>query len=602
MRSRTTEVFLLALALAGCGDGNAGHVAPPATGSGFVEWAEPAGIDFRMAFLPDEQGRGTAFKINLYDHGCGVAVADIDGDGDDDLYFLNELGSNALYRNGGDGRFTNVTAEAGPVALPDRICTSAAFNDYDNDGDQDLFVTSTRGGNALFDNDGRGHFTEVTKRADLTWVGHSQGCTFFDADNDGDLDLVVTNTARWTTDAYNAKEKYYGGVGSLMELIDSPIEHNLYYRNNGDGTFTKATQEAGLAGVGWGGDLAAFDYDGDGDLDLFIGNMFGQSVLYANDGHGKFTNVTDKVLGATPWGTVAAKAFDYDGDGLLDLYVIDMHSDMWVPFEYDLSKVEAERKYPRFFGALAEKADFPAWQEELFAETTHIDYDKVFFGNGLFRNRGDGTFEEVSAKAHAETFWPWGIGAGDFDNDGYVDVYLASGMGFPWEFWPCALLMNNGDGTFTGRGRAEGIDPPPGGPVRGQIDGRDAVRSSRSAATADFDGDGRVDLVVNNFDDRPYYYLNRFPARSWVGFRLQGTSCNRDAIGALVRLKAGGRTQVRQVHAAGGYLSQSSKTLYFGLGDAQAVDACEIRWPDGQVQTLPPPATGRVHEVTEPAR
>src|SRR5438128_8987308 len=165
--------------------------------AGFREAAKASGITFRMAFLPAEQGE--KFKINLYDHGCGVAVGDFDGDGFDDIYFCNQLGPNALYRNKGDGTFEDVTQRAG-VALGDRICTGATFADYDNDGHQDLFVTSTRGGNVLFKNLGNGKFKDVTKEAGVSCIAHSQTAVFFDYDNDGFLDLFVTNTAQWTHD------------------------------------------------------------------------------------------------------------------------------------------------------------------------------------------------------------------------------------------------------------------------------------------------------------------------------------------------------------------------------------------------------------------
>src|SRR5437660_5404756 len=159
-----------------------------------------------MAFLPGEQGEN--FKINLYDHGCGVAVGDFDGDGFDDVYFVNQLGANALYRNKGDGTFADVTKEAG-VALGDRICVAATFADYDNSGRQSLFVTSTRGGNVLFKNLGNGKFEDVTKEAGLTLVAHCQTALFFDYDNDGYVDLLVACTADWTRDQFDPVHHYY---------------------------------------------------------------------------------------------------------------------------------------------------------------------------------------------------------------------------------------------------------------------------------------------------------------------------------------------------------------------------------------------------------
>src|SRR5262245_18562818 len=174
---------------------------PPASESLlFRECAAEVGLTWRMRFVPNEQGE--TFKINLYDHGCGVAVGDFDGDGFDDIYFCNQLGPNALYRNKGDGTFEDVTAKAG-VALGDRICVAATWVDYDNDGHLDLFVTSTRGGNVLFRNRGDGTFENVTEKAGLNHYGHSQTAVFFDFDNDGLLDLFLTNTAAWTTDDYD---------------------------------------------------------------------------------------------------------------------------------------------------------------------------------------------------------------------------------------------------------------------------------------------------------------------------------------------------------------------------------------------------------------
>jgi hypothetical protein len=163
--------------------------------------------------------------------------------------------------------------------------------------------------------------------------------------------------------------------------------------------------------------------------------------------------------------------------------------------------------------------------------------------------------------------------------------------------------MNNGDGTFSDRASALGIEPPTGGIYQEKnIGGQRGVRSSRSAVVADFDGDGRLDIVTNNFNDRPYFFANRFPQRNYVAFRLTGTSSNRDAIGAVVRLWAGKTVMVRQVNPAGGYLSHSSRVVHFGLGDRSKVDRIEIRWPRGIVQTLVNPEINTLHQIKEPAQ
>jgi len=578
----------------------AAPAAPAAPGIRFEECAESAGLRFRTTFLKGEQGE--RFKINLYDHGSGLAVADFDGDGKDDVYLLNQLGPNGLFRNRGDGTFEDVTAAAG-VALGDRICVAASFADVEGDGDQDLFVTSTRGGNVFFENLGGGKFRDATKEAGLALAAESMGAAFFDADGDGDLDLLVTNTARWTLDTFDAESRYYPGKGVFLDVLLSEKEKNVFYRNDGKGRFTDATEESGLGGRGWADDAAVFDMDDDGDLDVYVPDMFGANSLFRNDGKGRFADCTREVLGKTSWGALGARAFDYDGDGRIDLMVSDMHSDMWGPMDIEREVVEEKVKYPTFFARMVALGRTTAEEDRAFETTAGIRRDEVVFGNTLFRNKGGGAFEEVSDRAGAETFWPWGVAEGDFDGDGYLDVFLPSGMGFPFFHWRNPLLRNRGDGTFEDVGKSAGIEPRPGGPTTGEVLGRRHVtRSSRAAATADFDGDGRLDLAVSNFNERAYLYRNVSAPGHWCGLRLTGAGANRDAIGALARLTAGGRTQVRQVQASSGYLSQSTKALHFGLGGAATVDRVEIRWPDGSTQVLDHPPADRWIPVVEPAR
>lgn len=567
---------------------------------GFRDVATQSGLDFRMSFLPGEQGE--SFKINLYDHGCGLAVADYDGDGDDDIYFLNQLGANALYRNCG-GSFENVTELAGPLALDDRVCVGAAFGDYDNDGDQDLYVTSTRGGNVLFENQGDGRFRDVTEQAGVACIAHSETPAFFDYDADGDLDLFVTNTARWTTEEFDSRDRYYRGENDMLARLWEPsdLEANVLFRNNGDGTFVDATEEAGLRGDGWSSDVAVFDYDDDGDLDLFVNHMFGQGRLYANDGRGHFHDVTRHTLKQVSYGGIGCKAFDFNNDGRLDLFVSDMHSDMWLDANEPVVAIQPQKKYRSVHGPAAEANVLLRKEDNEQLRRAGLDRDELLFGNTLFRNDGEGRFVEVSGAAGMETFWPWGVVVGDFDNDGDLDVFLPSGMGYPFGYYPSSLMMNRGDGTFADRAAKEGIEPPLGGSMLAEpIGDSAAARSSRCAATADFDGDGRLELIVNNFNDRPYLFENRFAPRHYMAFRLQGARSNRDAIGALVKLRLGDQVLTRQVQANGGYLSQSSKTLHFGLGSHERVDRVEIDWPSGRRQTLEALAVDRLHEVIEP--
>ncbi|HKB42489.1 MAG TPA: CRTAC1 family protein [Gemmataceae bacterium] len=575
----------------------------------FRESAQEAGIDFRMSFLSGEQGAN--FKINLYDHGCGVAVADFNQDGHDDVYFVNQLGPNKLYRNKGDGTFEDVTERAG-VGLGDRVCVAAAWGDYDNDGYPDLYVTSTRGGNVLFHNNRDGTFTDVTRQAGVKLVAHSQTATYFDYDNDGFLDLFVTNSAQWTTDEYDRNARYYPGLPDFWKMATSPKEYNVLYHNNGDGTFTDVTQKSGLKGQGWGGDVAVFDYNEDGKLDLFVTNMFGASQLYRNNGDGTFTDVTQQTLGKTSWGAIGSKAFDLDNDGHLDLFVADMHSDMWLSLDADpvLENRNLKKKYPNVLGPMIIRKPELAAEEDHYADRLKVRYNEVLFGNTLFLSRPGKKFEEVSDKAGAETWWPWGIATGDFDNDGHEDVFVPSGMGYPYRYWPNQLLMNNGNETFTDRAAEAGIEPPPGGRYQDElIGGKRATRSSRCAATV-FNKEGRLDLVVNNFNGRAYYFRNIFPKKNYIAFRLTGArrageppgtpGSNRDAVGALVYLHLGKEVMVRQVQAAGGYLSQSSQTLHFGLGERTRVDWAEVRWPSGRRQRIDNPVLNKRHELPEP--
>jgi enediyne biosynthesis protein E4 len=584
---------------------------PPAGSRDFRECATEVGITWRMNFLPNEQGE--KFKINLYDHGSGLAVGDFDGDGKDDIYFCNQVGKNALYRNNGDGTFSDVAEQAG-VALGDRVCVAATFADYDNDGKPDLFVTSTRGGNVMFHNLGNGRFEDVTAKVGLTHVGHSQSAVFFDYDNDGFLDLLLTNTAAWTSDEFDTTAGYWVGKELLGGVILSPKEYNVLYHNepvdpadpSKGRKFVDVTAKAGLKGRGWAGDAVAFDYNDDGHMDLYVTSMFGRGQLYKNNGNGTFTDVTLDVLGRTSWGAIGAQVLDFNNDGRLDLYAVDMHSDMWMGLDLAHSSLEMARgwekkKFSHLYGPLVFKNPAFIEQEEELGRKIGFKHEEVIFGNTLFRNEGGGKFREVSDEAGVETFWPWGIATGDFTNGGYEDVFIPSGMGYPFYYWPNYLLSNQGDGTFRNRAEEMGIEPPPRGKLfPNRINGREATRSSRCAATADFRGVGRLDIVVNNFNDQPYYFKNESPPKNWVAFRLTGTKCNRDAIGAVVRLYQGDKVMTRQVQGGGGYLSQSSRTLHFGLGVRAKYDRAEVRWP-GTTAWLPieQTAINTRHDLTQ---
>src|SRR5262249_31280254 len=431
---------------------------------------------------------------------------------------------------------------------------------------------------------------------------------FFDYDNDGFLDLFLTNTAQWTSETFDKTSRYYVGKGEFGGVIRSPKEFNILYHNNGDGTFTDLTDKAGLKGLGWAGDAVAFDYDGDGHMDLFVTNMFGRCQLYHNNGNGTFTDVTRKVLGRTSWGGVGTRVLDFNNDGRLDLFVVDMHSDMWMGADFDHTSLEVARscekkKFPYVYGPRTVLDQTLIEEEKQLGREIGFRHEDVLFGNTFFRNDGGGKFAEISDLAGLETFWPWGIATGDFDNDGFEDIFIPSGMGYPFYYWPNYLRMTQGAGTFVTGAAETGIEPPPRGiNLPEAINGRPAVRSSRCAVTADFDGDGRLEIVTNNFNDRPYFFKNQSPRKNYVALRLRGTRSNRDAIGAVVRLYQGDKIMTRQVLGACGYLSQSSRTLHFGLGDRPNIDRLEITWPSGVRQQLTGIAANSLHDVVEPDR
>ncbi len=574
----------------------------------FTDELTASGITFVHRMVDDA---GPDYKPVHYDHGNGIAVADVDGDGLSDIYFVNQVGGSELWKNLGAGRFRNITQEAG-VGLPRVIGVAASFADIDNDGDPDLFVTTVRGGNHLFENDGHGRFKDITQTAGVGLVAHSSGAVFFDYNNDGLLDLLVCNVGQYTSD-HKGKQGQYLGLADAFSGHRFPerYEFPVLYKNLGSNRFKDVTSETGLKPVGWAGDASFADMNGDGFPDLYILNMMGAGHYFENHGGQRFTDETKRDFPGTSWGAMGVKFFDYDNDGRPDLFVTDMHSDMFenVGPGHEKDKAATHPADSFLMGPM----------------------DGFLFGNALYHNTGKGKLDEVSGPMGAENYWPWGPSIGDLNADGWEDIFIASSMNFPFRYGINSLLLNNKGKKFLDSEFLVGIEPRRGGqthtpwfdldcdqavshpgakawaPCSGQS-GKITVMAplgSRAAAIFDLDNDGDLDIVTNEFNSAPQVLVSnlttRRPGIHWLKVKLTGTKSNRDGLGATVRVTAGGQTYTHYSDGKSGYLSQSSLPLYFGLGDADKIERIEVTWPSGQKQTITDkPGTNTLLQITEP--
>ena len=557
----------------------------------FQDKLAESGITFVHHVVDDA---ASDYKPAHYDHGNGIAVADVDGDGLYDIYFLNQAGENQLWKNLGGGKFKNITAEAG-IGVPGRISVTASFADIDNDGDPDLFVTTVRGGNLLFENDGKGHFRDITRESGITGALESSGAVFFDFDRDGLLDLLVCNVGRYTSDQKGKQGQYVALADAFGgHMFPERYEFPALYRNLGHNRFQDVTAAAGIKPVGWAGDATFTDLDGDGYPEVYVLNMMGANHFFENH-QGKFTEATKRYFPRTSWGAMGVKFFDYDNDGKLDLFVTDMHSDMWS----DASVADEKKKAPK-----------PQPPDYLMGPL-----DSFVFGNSLYHDVRPGAAEEVSDRMGVENYWPWGPSIGDLNADGWDDIFIASSMNFPYRYGINSVLLNNLGQKFLDSEFLLGVEPRAGDrthtawfdldcskvrpdaekyfaePCKGQK-GTITVMAplgTRSAAIFDLDNDGDLDIVTNEFNSAPQVLVSNLSARRsihWLKVKLIGTTSNRDGLGATVRVTAGGRTLMKFNDGKSGYLSQSAMPLYFGLGDAGRVDRVEVDWPSGRKQTV----------------
>lgn len=518
----------------------------PAGPFSFRDITAASGIDF----VHTHGGFGKMYIVEAMTG--GVALFDYDGDGNEDVYFLNgaplPLGQrkvepaprNALYRGLGDGRFLDATDAAGVGDT--RYALGVAVADYDNDGDLDLFITNF-GADALYRNNGDGTFTEVTAEAgvadDAGGGKIGAGACWLDMDGDGNLDLFSANYVKFSYDINPSRR--IGGISRAPSPLDFEPQPSNLFRNQGDGTFLDVSGPSGIgAHAGSGMGVTALDYDDDGDTDIFVCNDVRGNFLFRNEGGGRFTEVALEAGVAYDAfgkanGSMGADAADYDNDGRLDLFMTDYQAEM------------------------------PC----------------------LYHNLGGGLFEDVAIRsgvgAGCLQHVKWGTGFADFDNDGWRDLFVANGhiepkieLIDPTTAYraPNTVFQNQRDGTFRNVSDSAG-------------DGLKVLASSRGLGLADLDHDGRVDVVILNSEDKPTVLRNETPSQNhWLQIRLRGTRSNRDGIGASVRAVAGDLVQIAEVHSGRAYQSHYGLTLHFGLGNHTSADRVEVRWIGGQTETF----------------
>ena len=525
--------------------------APALREAPFIDVTAKSGLTFV------HQSGATPEKYMVETFGSGVAWIDYNGDDYADLFFVNGApgSSNALFRNNKDGTFTDVTeraAVAGNTAAKS-YKTGAAVGDYDNDGDLDLYVTAF-GPNVLYRNNGDGTFTDVTAAAGVAGGADewSTSTGFFDFDRDGDLDLYVVNYLDYRLDdnPYCGLRKPGYRMYCQPTMFDGKADR--LFRNNGNGTFTDVSQQAGIANpAGKGLGVTFCDFDGDADQDIYVANDMVRNFLYRNNGDGTFLDVA--------YG--AGVGFDANGKPQAGMGV-------------DCADVNGN-EWPDIF--------VTNFSEEL---------------NTLYDNRGEGLFEDVSAKVGLESgFLPLGFGTKlfDFDNDGDLDIHVVNGhvIDNVHLFRPALsyaqkdLLYENVDGRFRDVSSQAG-------PAL-QVE-----RVGRGLAVADFDNDGNLDAAVANLGRPAVLLKNRGAKRNnWLIVRAHGSKSNRFGFGAKVSVQAGGMRQVREISNVASYLSSNDIRLHVGLGTAKIVERIEILWPSGTRQTLTDVAPNQVVVLKE---
>lgn len=506
----------------------------------FVDITDPAGIAFKHISSPEK-------KYIVESMSGGVALFDYDNDGYLDIYFVNSLTvdlvksngktKSALYHNNGDGTFTDVTDKAGLGDVGWGM--GVTVGDYNNDGFDDLFVTCL-GPNHLFRNNGDGTFTDVTQAAGVGSSRWSTGAAFLDYDNDGKLDLFVANYVDFDI---NHLPEF--GKGRTCQYKSIPVQcgprglpgaGDKLFHNNGDGTFTDVSQKAGVSDPNgyYGLGVICSDFDEDGFVDIYVANDSTPCFLYHNNGDGTFreigfTSGTAVNENGSEQGSMGVTVGDYDHDGRLDLF-----------------KTNFADEY-----------------------------------NTLYHNDHKNSFTDVSYKANVAAvslpYVGWGTKFFDYDNDGWVDLFVANGHVYPQlENYRQRNFVhrNNRDGTFTE------VAEQLGAPFKEK-------RVGRGVAFGDLDNDGDVDIVINNLDGSPQLLRNDGGnANNSVLIRTVGVKSNRDGIGARVKIISGDLAQVDEVRSGGSYISHNDLRLHFGLEKRTKINLIEVRWPSGVIDKI----------------
>ena len=539
----------------------------------FVDASLQAGIDFqhfngvRSVQLPEDMGSGAAW-------------GDYDNDGNLDLYAVNIAGPlttspehlltspahNALYHNRGDGSFDEVAKQTGVDFRG--IGQAAAWGDYDNDGNLDLATTSY-GENILYHNRGNGTFENASDATGISGIrGFWSGASWGDYDRDGDLDLYICGYVQYRQDPAHqiAQTRQYNILipASLNPSTYKP-EHNLLYRNAGDGTFVEVAAKAGIDNpTGRSLSAAWSDLDDDGWLDLYVANDLSDNVLYRNAGDGTFHDISHQAWVADYRGAMGLAVGDWDEDGDQDLFV-----SHWIA------------------------------QENAFYSSMRADYREAELAPGQTGLRFMDVADQMGLGQIALDYIGWGAAFLDYDGDGRQDLMVVNGSTFQQEDDPTQLIPMR-PLLFWNRDEIEGFFEV------GQVSGKPFARSlvGRGLAIGDYDGDGDPDAFVIANGGRGILLRNdRANRHSWLRLHLRGTTTNSHGLGARVRAVANGRSYHREIGASSSYLSQhAAGELLFGLGDATRVDSLEIAWLGGPTQILTDLPVNRTLRIEEGAQ